>query len=104
MIETRDLRRHAGFWGILGVCVFLPACDGTGDSHAPWLHPAPDASNVVQRPVYGPPEGKPFFVSGYAGASYPPLGVAPPIPGSPTSFAGSPPPGVTIEHGTWCPD
>jgi hypothetical protein len=102
MSESTIRRRRAGLWCLLSLSLFVPACNGAGGDNAPWLRrPAFDGSNVVLRPIYELPEGRPFFVSGYAGAYYGPIGGGRSLPAGPTSLSPPPHPDVTVDHGSW---
>jgi hypothetical protein len=105
MNQSRPWCRRAPLWCILSLSALLPACDGAHRSQAPWIRSPDDgASNVVQRPVYGPPEGRNFFVSGYAGASYGPVNLTRPTALRADCVAVPSQPDVRVDQGTWAPE
>jgi hypothetical protein len=60
---------RAGFTRLLGLSLLLaPVLTGCSSHHM--VRPQPDTTNVVQRPVYEVEGTRPFYLGGYAGASY----------------------------------
>jgi hypothetical protein len=109
------LERRACWLAIAVILAASPACGPDGVT-APWLRGAPAASPyVVNRPAYAD-GARPFFISGYAGASYEPLrpgprrllGVPAPAPlppqEPPPELPLQPPAGpptVSVSPGSW---
>ncbi len=94
------LQRRAGWVVIAAILVASPACGPDGFT-APWLRGGdPNSPYVVNRPAYAD-GARPFFISGYAGASYgPALGGPRPVIGTPPPAVISPagpPPGAPLE-------
>jgi len=113
------LQRRGHWVMIAAILVAAPACGPDGIT-APWLR-GPDVASpyVANRPAYAD-GARPFFVSGYAGASYEPLlggarpvfgvpapapltvPVAPPgLPPEPPVGAPAGPPAVSVSEGSW---
>jgi hypothetical protein len=102
MTGIRAASRMAGWAGILVFSFGLPACSSSGYLGYPFLtNRNPNSEYAVQRPTYGPDTGKPFFLGGYAGASYDPLFRrqrmltdvgGPPVTSQPT---------VSVDQGAW---
>jgi hypothetical protein len=104
MAETRATRRPIGGLVSIALAIVMPACHAPGGAPTPLVR-SPDgvSSRYSLRPVLDGAGYRPYYVGGYAGASYGPglfgrntmMGVpAPPPPG---------PPNVTINQGTWEP-
>lgn len=74
MEVPRSRVSRLGLLAVLALPMVVSGC--ASESRAPrrWYEEpgfSPDQKNVVQRPVYNtPPNGKPVFLGGYAGASY----------------------------------
>ncbi len=111
------LQRRACWAVIAAILVVAPACGPDGFT-APWLR-GPDVASpyVANRPAYAD-GARPFFISGYAGANYEPLGARPvfgvpvpaplPAPVAPPGLSPEPPPGppagppaVSVSDGAW---
>ena len=101
MTGIRAASRMAGRAGILILALALPACQSWRDGYPIFTNRNPNKEYAVQRPTYGPDTGKPFFVAGYAGASYEPLFRRQRI----LTDAGGPPvtsqPSVSVDQGAW---
>ena len=89
MKNERTAARRMASLGLLMIGLVLPACNGTGA-----------ASRVAYKPVPTSLRGRPFYVSGYAGADYSPSRPRRRGPGAATIVAPAPPQ-VTIRQGTW---
>ncbi|MGO9465728.1 MAG: hypothetical protein ACLQIB_37695 [Isosphaeraceae bacterium] len=106
-------RRRASWVAIAAILVAAPACGPDGFT-APWLRgPNVASPYVVNRPAYAD-GARPFFISGYAGANYEPLGARPVygVPGpapvrapvltpEPPPAPPAGPPAVTVSEGSW---
>jgi hypothetical protein len=106
MADFRVKRRLPGTLPILALSVILPACRSPGGSPQPPLVRTPDGSTTrfALRPILDGEGYRPYYVAGYAGASYGPgLFSRRAAFGTPTvSSPGSP--SVTVEKGTWEPE
>ncbi len=105
MVELRVNRRLAATLPIIALSVILPACHSPGGPPPPSVR-SPDGttSSFSLRPILDGAGYRPYYVGGYAGASYGPglfsrRGAAG-IP--PAQQSGSP--SVTVEQGTWQPE
>lgn len=67
-----------GFLGLSLLLSVVPACSASAGCRMPGAQADGSApsGNIVYRPIYPGtvPPRKPFFLSGYAGATYPPVG------------------------------
>ena len=105
MVDTRVNRRMAAAIMMLAVSIALPACQSPGGGPPPMVQ-TPDGSTTSRfslRPILDGAGYRPFYLGGYAGASYGP-GVfsRPAAVGTPVTQPASPP-SVTVEQGTWEP-
>jgi hypothetical protein len=83
--------------------LLLPACKSPVGAPPPMIT-QPDSGRVSLRPVYDPAWVRPYYVGGYAGASY-----APGVVGRRVMVGPPPPPPVgqprvTVNQGTWEPE
>jgi hypothetical protein len=104
MVNIRIIRRLALALLILALFVVLPACRTAGSSPPPLVR-SPDAttSRFALRPILDGEGYRPYYVAGYAGASYGPgLFSRRSMVGLPTA-PGPGIPNVTVEQGTWDP-
>lgn len=91
MKDTRTAARRYASLGLSMVAIAMPACHGAGT-----------ASRVAYKPVPTSLRGRPFYVSGYAGADYTPARPrrAVGVPAGP-AYVPAGPPAVTVRQGTW---
>ncbi len=86
--------------------ILLPACNTPGGPPPPLVR-SPDGATTSRfslRPILDGEGGRPYYVAGYAGASYGPgLFSRRSAIGIPVAQP-SGPPGVTIDQGTWNAD
>jgi hypothetical protein len=104
-MDRRAKRCPVGALAIGALTLLVPACKSPGGPPAPWVRsPDTDSTNVTMRPAFEGEGRRPFYIGGYAGASYAPGIVRRrAFVGTP----GSPPPGqptVTVEQGTLEPE
>ena len=60
-----------GFSCLVGLIILVgPFLSGCSSNRM--VYPRRGSTNMVRRPTYNLPEGKPFYLGGYAGASYNP--------------------------------
>jgi hypothetical protein len=105
MLRAEIERRALGMLGVITLAAVVPACNAPGGYELPWLRKGyPDTTNVVQRPVFPLPEGRPLFVGGYAGASYGPNFRARPILVEPPGAPAPGQPNLSIDRGNWEPE
>jgi hypothetical protein len=104
MVDTRARSRLAGFLAIFAISMGLPACQSPGWAPSPSVRSPDDGptSRFSLRPILDGAGYRPYYVGGYAGASY-----GPGLFGRSTMF-GVPaapigPPNVTVNQGTWSP-
>ena len=105
MLNIRDKWRLTCTLPIVALSVVLPACRSPDGSPPPLVR-SPDGTTrrFALRPILDGEGYRPYYVGGYAGASYGP-GLF-----SRRSAAGIPPaqpsgsPSVTVEEGTWQPE
>jgi hypothetical protein len=105
MIHARIHWRIAGPLILVGLSMLLPACNAPGGPPPPLVRsPEGTTSRFSLRPILDGEGYRPFYVAGYAGASYGP-GLF-----SRRSSSGVPvvkpsgPPEVTVDQGTWNAD
>ena len=107
MVDIRVNWRLACTLAILTLAVTLPACQSPGGSPPPPLVRSPDGSTTSRfalRPILDGEGYRPYYVAGYAGASYGPgLFSRRSLVGLPTA-PGPSVPNVTVEQGTWDPN
>jgi hypothetical protein len=106
MVDTRVNWRLAGTLPIIAMTFILPACTTPGGSPPPSVR-TPDGSRIrsALRPILDGEGYRPYYVAGYAGASYGPglFSRRAAAAGTTTDQpAGSS--GVTVERGTWEPE
>jgi hypothetical protein len=104
MVDIRVKWRLASTLPILALSVILPACRSTGAPPPPLVR-SPEASTrrFALRPILEGEGYRPYYVAGYAGASYGPgLFSRRSQVGLPTA-PGPSIPNVTVEQGTWDP-
>ena len=104
MVNIRGNWRLACTLPILAVSVVVPACRSAGGSPPPLVR-SPDGttSRFALRPILDGEGYRPYYVAGYAGASYGPgLFSRRSMVGVPTA-PGPGTPNVTVEQGTWDP-
>jgi hypothetical protein len=104
MVDTRVNTRMASALMILALSIALPACQSPGGGPPPMVQ-TPDGSTTSRfslRPILDGEGYRPFYLGGYAGASYGPgLFSRRDAVGTPVTQAASPP-SVTVEQGgTW---
>ncbi len=100
MTAKRTIRSTAALAGSVVLALSLPAC-----AFPPWLsNRGFGAGYDVQRPTYGPDTGKPFFVSGYAGANYEPLFPRRRVLNQEQAAPVASEPALSVEHGAWDPE
>ena len=105
MVDTRVNMRLAGALMILALSIALPACQSPGGGPPPMVQ-TPDGSTTSRfslRPILDGAGYRPFYLGGYAGASYGPgIFSRRDAVGTPVTQPASPP-SVTVEQGTWEP-
>jgi hypothetical protein len=104
MIVSQGGRRQGGFVAILAVLVALPACQSPGAAPPPMVSSSDGStSRFALRPILDGAGYRPYYLGGYAGASYGPgvfgREVTPAVPGR---LIG--PSNVTVNSGTWSPE
>jgi hypothetical protein len=108
MFDNRINRPAAGALMLIALSISLPACNAPGGPPPPLVR-SPDGSTPTTnrfslRPILDGEGGRPYYIGGYAGASYGP-GLF-----SRRSTVGTPviqpsgPPSVTVNQGTWEPE
>jgi hypothetical protein len=105
MVDFRVNWRLAYSLPILALSVFLPACNSPGGPPPPLVR-SPDETprRFALRPILDGEGYRPYYIAGYAGASYGPgLFARRRTVGTPTATeVGAP--SVTVEQGTWNPE
>jgi hypothetical protein len=116
MMDIRAGWRLIRVFPIVAFSIVLPACRTAGAPPPAVRSTDPDTSRFALRPILDGAGYRPYYLQGYAGASYgpglfgrPAVPVAPmrPVgPATPVSPAAPPPPdsGITVENGTWAPE
>jgi hypothetical protein len=104
MIDTRARGRLTGTATMIALLACLPACQSPGWAPSPVVSsPEAGVSRFSLRPVLDGEGYRPYFLGGYAGASYGPgvfgrravVGASAPPPASGAS--------VTVDEGNWTP-
>jgi hypothetical protein len=105
MVEYRMNWRLACTLPILALSVILPACQSSGGPPPPLVRSSDGStSRFALRPILDGEGYRPYYVAGYAGASYGPgLFSRRSMVGLPTA-PGPSVPNVTVEQGTWNPE
>jgi hypothetical protein len=103
MFDTRINGRVASALLLVALAIAVPACNAPGRPPAPLVQ-SPDGSTTTRfalRPILDGEGYRPYYVGGYAGASYGPgLFSRRAVVGTPVAQpSGSP--SVTVSQGTW---
>jgi hypothetical protein len=108
MFDNRINRPVAGSLMLVALSMTVPACNAPGRPPPPLVQTpdgsTPTTSRFALRPILNGEGYRPYYVGGYAGASYGPdlfsrrATVGTPIPQP------SGPPSVTVNQGTWEPE
>ncbi len=103
MFDQIASRRPALALLLFSVALVLPACQSAGVAPSPLVRSPEDTTNRFSlRPVLDGAGYRPYYVGGYAGASYGPGVFAREIQGAPAPPPG--PPAVSVNQGTWDPN
>ena len=105
IVDIRVKWRLASTLPILAFSVILPACRSTGAPPPPLVR-SPEASTrrFALRPILEGEGYRPYYVAGYAGASYGPGLFSRRSSFGPPTASSSGSPSVTVEQGTWGPE
>lgn len=107
MFEARINRRAACAMTLIALLATVPACRAPGGPPPPTVQSADGAPTTTRfslRPILNGEGGRPYYVGGYAGASYGPgLFSRRAFVGTPAAAAGGPP-AVTVNQGNWEPE
>jgi hypothetical protein len=103
MVDTRINRRLAGALPIMALSIIVPACNAPGGPPPPLVRsPDGSTSRFALRPILEGAGYRPYYIAGYAGASY-----GPGLFGRRARVDTTSPPArsssVTIDQGTWEP-